>query len=93
MTFTQLLADQLTDPLRLGLTVALVAVLLRNRDVTAFWLPLAAGVLFIALLLPLTTARGGAAPFAMAVAVGLLSTALLLALVLGIRHVVLRWMA
>src|SRR4028118_1889563 len=58
MTISEILLSQLTDPFRLGLIVALVVTMLRTEAVTGRWVPLATGVVFVAFILPLTTARG-----------------------------------
>lgn len=93
MTISEILMAQITDPFRLGLIVALVVVMLRTEAVTGRWIPLAAGVLFVAVILPLTTARGLAeAGMAQAIGWGIVANLVLLAVVMGIRHVVLRIM-
>ena len=92
MTNSEILLSQLTDPFRLGLIVALVVTMLRTEAVTGRWVPLAAGVVFVAAILPMTTARGAEAGLAQAIALGILANLVLLALVMAIRHVVLRIM-
>ena len=92
MTNSEILLSQLTDPFRLGLIVALVVTMLRNEAVTGRWLPLAAGVLFVAVILPLTTARPEEGMMAQVIALGIVANLVLLALVMGIRHLVLRIM-
>jgi hypothetical protein len=92
MTFPEMLATQLFDPFRLGLIVALVVTMLRTEAVTGRWAPLALGVGFVAFIIPLTTRRGAAEPLWELVLVGLVANLLLLAVVMAIRHVVLRIM-
>lgn len=93
MTFTEILMSQITDPFRLGLIVALVVVMLRTEAVTGRYIPLALGVLFVAVILPMTTARGLAeGGMGQAIALGIVANLVLLALVMAIRHVVLRIM-
>lgn len=93
MTNSEILLSQLADPFRLGLIVALVVTMLRTEAVTGRWVPLAAGVLFVAVIIPMTTARGAAeGAMAQAVALGVVANLVLLALVLAIRQVVLRFM-
>ena len=92
MTLTEILIAQLTDPFRLGLVVALVATMLRTQQVTGRVLPLIAGLIFVAAIIPLTITRD-LAPFWTQFGVGLLATLGHLAVVLAIRHVVLRWLA
>ena len=93
MTNSEVLLSQLTDPFRLGLIVALVVTMLRTEAVTGRWIPLAAGVVFVAAILPLTTARGMAeGAMAQLILLGIVANLLLLALVMAIRPVVLRIM-
>jgi hypothetical protein len=92
MTFAEMLFAQLTDPFRLGLIVALVVTMLRTEAVTGRWVPLALGVLFVAFIIPTTFGRAAAEPFWQLVAVGIVANLLLLAVVMAIRHVVLRIM-
>lgn len=92
MMNSEILLEQLTDPFRLGLLVALVVTMLRTEAVTGRWIPLALGVLFVAFILPATTGAGAGVPFWTAVALGLVANLALLALIMAIRHVVLRIM-
>jgi hypothetical protein len=54
MTLTDLLLAQLTDVFRIGLVIALVVTALRNTAVTGMAIPLAAGIVFIAVIIPAT---------------------------------------
>jgi ABC-type Co2+ transport system permease subunit len=92
MTATAILLDQLTDPLRLGLLVALVAVLLRAREAGRHVPLLALAVAAVALLMPLAFPLGGVG-YGTQAGLGLIATLGHLAVVLSIRHVVLRWLA
>ncbi|MBP1807291.1 hypothetical protein [Rubellimicrobium aerolatum] len=92
MTLGEILTAQIFDPFRLGLIVALVVTMLRTEAVTGRWLPLAAGVLFVAFIIPATLGQNAAAPFWQLVAVGVLANLVLLAVVMTIRHFVLRIM-
>ena len=86
---TDMIAAQLTDPFRIAMLVALVYVWHRNRAVTPGPLPLAAGWVFVAVLLPLTTGQGQ--PLVPAMLAGLVSNAALLALILGVRAAFIRF--
>lgn len=77
------LQAQITDPFRIGLMIALVATMTRTRAATGTVVPLAAGVLFVAVIIPMTLTPPGADGMAMAVGVGLLTNLVLLAVVLG----------
>jgi hypothetical protein len=92
MTFGEILVAQLTDPFRLALIVGLVLTILRTEAVTGRWVPLALGLLFVAFIIPATMARDAASPLWQLVAVGLVANLVLLAVVMAIRHLVLRIM-
>lgn len=84
MTFPEIFLSQVVDPFRIGLVVALIATMLRTRAVTGQLVPLALGVAFIAIIIPMTLASGSAVPFWMQVLTGLVTNALLLAVALGL---------
>jgi hypothetical protein len=89
MTLTDLLVAQLTDVFRIGLVIALVWTAARNRGVTGMAIPLAAGVLFIAVIIPATLPT--AEPMARALGVGIVANLILLALALAGWQVVRRF--
>jgi hypothetical protein len=81
-----LVQAQLLDPFRIGLIVALVATMIRTRAATGTILPLAAGVVFVAVILPTTNPSAG---FSLtdAVLAGLASNLIILAIVLALALV------
>ena len=83
MTVAAILRDQMTDPFRIGLIVALVATMLRTERRTGRWLPLAAGVAFVAVLIPVTRAPGPVGGMVGEVALGLVANLAILAVALG----------
>ena len=85
MTLTDLLQSQLLDPFRVGMIVALLYTAERNKAVTGMALPLAAGVGFVAVILPSTFGPGAAAELGLwtAVAVGLVANVLILAVAMA----------
>lgn len=85
-----LFLSQLTDPFRIVLAIGLVLTMLRTRGASGTWIPLAAGVLFIAVLIPMT--MGGDADRMRAIIAGLFSTSIIVAVVLGLRALVLKAM-
>lgn len=91
MTITDLFLAQLTDPFRIGITIALMLTMLRTRQETGTVKPLALGVAFIAVLIPLTI-HPGQASLPVAVAMGLVTTSVILAAALAVRTLVLRAM-
>jgi hypothetical protein len=78
-----LIQSQLMDPLRVGRNVGLVITMYRTARVTGQALPLAAGVLFVAVILPLTNPKP---PVTLtdAVLAGVVSNLVLLGIVLGL---------
>lgn len=86
---TDLVLLQLTDPFRIGLIIALVVTMLRTAAVTGHALPLALGVLFVAVILPTTMPSGGAS-FGDAVLAGLISNLIIVGPVLVIAFLVVR---
>lgn len=89
MTLSELLFAQLSDPFRIVLSIGLVITMLRTRANTGTWLPLGAGVVFIAILIP-TTLQQGQADLMRAVGTGLVSTGLITAAAFWIATLVLR---
>jgi hypothetical protein len=81
MPFTDLLISQLTDIFRIGLLVALTATMLRTRADTGIYLPLAAGVIFIALMIPMTLPGPAGEPFWRIASTGLVSNIILLGMI------------
>jgi hypothetical protein len=82
MTVMGLLAFQLSEVFRWGLIVALVLTARNTREVTGTWVPLAAGVVFVAVLIP-TVMTPAAAPVMVQVGVGLVANAVILAAVMA----------
>jgi hypothetical protein len=80
---TDLLLAQLADPFRIGLIIALVVTMLRTAAVTGRLVPLAAGVVFVAVIIPMTL-QAGQADVSRAVAVGIVTNVILLGVVLGL---------
>lgn len=81
---SDLLQSQATDVFRIGLLVALLFTALRNRPVTGMLLPLAAGALFVAVIVPWSGVATRPEPMATQVAAGLLVNAVYLAIGLGL---------
>lgn len=86
---TELVLSQLTDLFRIGLIVALVFTMRRTAAVTGRVLPLALGVLFVAVILPTTLPRGPAS-LNDAIVAGLISNLIILMPVLAIAALVAR---
>lgn len=84
-----LIQSQLLDPLRLGLIVALVVTMFRTRAATGTVIPLAAGVVFVAAILPLTQGAGESG-LTLAVAAGIVSNLIILGIVFALAMIVRR---
>jgi len=85
----ELIQSQLLDPFRIGLIVALVFTMFRTQAATGTVLPLAAGVIFVAVILP-STRGSGAASLTQAVAAGIVSNLIILGIVLALAMIVRR---
>lgn len=79
---SELFLSLLTDPLRIGLCLALVYTMRRTRAQTGTWLPLALGVAFLAVMLPVTRGVMGA-PLLPAILGGALVNAIWVAVALA----------
>ncbi len=79
MTFAELLTTQLTDIFRIGLIIALVATMLRTRANTGTILPLALGVVFVAVIIPSTFPQAAGEPFWRLVLAGVAANLIILA--------------
>lgn len=90
MPASQILLEQLTDPFRIALIVGLVYTMYRTRAQTGTLVPLAAGVLFVAVMLPMTMGTGEGRSMGQAVGLGLVANLGILAVVMGVWQAVLR---
>ena len=80
--FYEIFIDQLLNPFRIGLLFFLVLTTLRTAQHTGKLVPLGLGVLFVAVLLPTSSADSGL-DWSTAVAVGIVSNAVILAVLLA----------
>ena len=84
MNFTEIVQAQLGDMFRAALILALLYTMLRTRAVTGTWLPLAAGIVFVAVIIPMRLPSVIAAPLWMQVGAGLVSNSVLAGIGLGV---------
>lgn len=84
MTVTQIIIGQISDPFRIILLAGLIYTMLRTRAATGTWLPLAAGILFVAALIPSTTATQGQSEFFVQFGTGIFTNLILTAILLGL---------
>lgn len=77
----ELINGQLTDPFRIGLLIALFVTMLRTRAASGTLLPLAAGIVFVAVIVPSTMGGGFVLQTVLA---GIVSNAVIVAAIWGI---------
>lgn len=90
MSLTDLFLSQIIDPFRIALLIGLVITMQRTRIVTGTLLPLAAGIAFVAIIIPTTLTQGLGAPLLHQVGMGVVTNALILAVILAIREALVR---
>lgn len=86
---TELVFSQLSDLFRIGLIVALVVTMRRTAAVTGRVVPLALGVVFVAVMLPATMSSASSSS-GDAIVAGLISNSIILAFVLACAAVIAR---
>lgn len=85
----ELIQSQLLDPFRIGLIVALVFTMVRTRAATGTVIPLALGVIFVAVILP-STQGTGTTSLTDAVLAGLVANVIILGIVLALAMIIRR---
>jgi hypothetical protein len=75
--------SQLIDPFRIGMIFFLLMTAIRTRANMGLWMPLGMGVVFIAILIPLTTAAASPVNRFEAIGLGIVTNALILAVLLA----------
>ena len=88
MAVTEIISQQIIDPFRIILMIALVMTMLRNRATTGVIVPLIAGAVFVAVLIPSTMAAQSPYPYSHLVGLGLVTNAIMLAVILGIWQLI-----
>ena len=84
-----LILSQLSDPFRIGLLIGLVHTTARTVVVTGRIIPLLAGLVFVAVIIPSTLGSPG--PLVQSVLIGLASNALILGVIVAAWQVVQRF--
>ncbi|WP_378943381.1 hypothetical protein [Mesorhizobium sp. ANAO-SY3R2] len=87
MPYLDIYLAQLLDPFRIGLLIALVLTAANTAQALNRWIPIALGVVFVAVLIPFSLGPADSHPAATAVLVGLFSNATILALLLAAKAV------
>lgn len=88
--FTALLQQALLDPFRIVLLIGLVITQMRTAAVTGMVLPLLAGIVFVAVILPATMGFGAAQGLPLAIAAGIAANVLLLVPILFVARLLQR---
>jgi multisubunit Na+/H+ antiporter MnhC subunit len=83
MTLTDLFLAQLADPFRIGLLIALIITTMRTVATTGKVIPLLAGIVFVAVLIPTTLSPLPGVTLLAAIGVGLAVNAVILAVLLA----------
>ncbi len=90
MSLTDLLFSQLLDPFRIGLLVALFATMLRTEAATGTFIPLLAGIVFVAIIIPVTLQTDLPAPLWHVIAVGILADTIIVVIIRAVWTLYLR---
>lgn len=85
MPYLDIYLAQLTDPFRIGLLIALVLTAVNTAPNLNRWIPIALGIVFVAVLIPYSFGSSDDVAKAFAVGVGLVSNITLLAVMLGAK--------
>lgn len=88
MTLTDLALSQFMDPFRIALLIGLVFTMQRTVAVTGKVIPLLAGIAFVAVIIPTTITKGLAADYVTQIGLGLVTNAVILAVVLGVKALI-----
>jgi hypothetical protein len=81
MPFGEMVMGQLLDPFRIGLLVALFATMWRTRVASGVWIPLAAGIVFVAVIIPVAMTGAALTQAWPAIVSGLVSNTALLVVI------------
>jgi hypothetical protein len=79
-----LLQSQLTDVFRIGLIIALIATTIRTQGITGRIIPLLAGVVFVAIIIPTTMQAGSDIPMMQRIGTGIVTNLIILGACWGI---------
>lgn len=85
MPFLDIYLAQLVDPFRIGLLVAMLLTSASTAPTLNRWIPIAIGVVFIAVLIPFSFDSADETTKALAVGIGLVSNVTVLAVLLAAK--------
>lgn len=84
MTFSQIIVSQFADPFRIILLIGLVWTMMRTRSASGTLIPLAAGIVFVAVLIPMTMTAANGIPAQDQILAGLVTNTVITGIILGI---------
>ena len=90
MSFVDIYLAQLVDPFRIGLLVALLFTAANTQAALNRWIPIALGLVFVAVLIPTTIGSSAGADVFQHILVGLFSNLTILAVLLAAKAAYLR---
>lgn len=85
MSFVDIYLAQLADPFRVGLLVALLFTAANTEAALNRWIPIALGLVFVAVLIPTAIGNVAGANLALAILVGLVSNLTILAVLFAAK--------
>ncbi|MBJ2153625.1 hypothetical protein [Paracoccus sp. IB05] len=88
MTFSQIIVSQFADPFRIILLIGLVWTMMRTRAASGTLIPLGAGIVFVAVLIPMTLTAASEIPVRDQILAGLVTNTVITGIVLGIWEAV-----
>ncbi len=88
MTLTDLALSQFMDPFRIALLIGLVFTMQRTVAVTGKVIPLLAGIAFVAVIIPTTITKGLAVDYLTQIGVGVVTNAVILAVILVVKALI-----
>lgn len=83
MPYLDIYLAQLTDPFRIGLMIALMLTAANTAQTLNRWIPIALGVVFVAVLIPYSIGASATVDTTTAVLVGLVSNVTIAAVAMG----------
>lgn len=85
MPYLDIYLAQLTDPFRIGLLIALVLTAANTAQALNRWIPIALGIVFVAVLIPFSIGANATVDATTSVLVGLVTNATILAVLLAAK--------
>ncbi len=84
--FAAIVVSQLADPFRIGLIAALIYTTIRNFGITGWFVPMAAGLVFVAFIIAVTMPSGEQTQFAI-ISAGVISNTIIATIMFGAIYI------